>query len=566
MTAAKGGLLYNADDIPPLPVVVLSAFQHIGIATTSLAYQVVLAREAGLTLLETLEFISVGLLALGVGTVLISARSKYVGSGYLCPAGFTPVYFGPAVFALQRGGLALLFGMTMLAGLVQVGLAPLMRRLRALLPTEIAGLVIAAIGLAVASLGLRYGLGLSKERGGIEPSYVIVSGTTLLIMIGLNIWTEGYLKAFCVLIASLVGFALSMALGIPNPSATIATEQLAWVRFPFHAHPGWQFDFALVAPFVVAAVAGMFHLLGSISTAQRINDPNWVRPNFRSLSGGVSGSGSATFLAGLSGSVGVDVYSPCIGLSAATGVTSRRVAYAMGIILAVASFFPLAALKFVAVPDPIVGATLFFTAVFIFINGLQMITARMLDTRKTIVIGFSFAMSVLAESNKEAFATLPVVLQPIFGSSLMLGTTCAVLLNAIMRIGVRQRASLEIDLTRNYRDAVEEFLLVQGGHWGARRQIVDRAVFGVVQALEVIGSAPGGVQLEASFDEYNLELRIRYVGAKIVIPDRRPDPLEIGESEEGERLFAGYLLKQSADRISSRADGERAELHLHYDH
>ncbi len=191
--------------------------------------------------------------------------------------------------------------------------------------------------------------------------------------------------------------------------------------------------------------------------------------------------------AGFIGSVGVDVYSPCIGLAAATGVTSRKVAYAIGIILAVGSFFPIAALKFVTVPDPIVGAILFFTAVFIFINGLQMITARMLDTRKTIVIGFSFAMLVLADAYKEVFATLPILLQPIFGSSLMLGTTCAVVLNAIMRIGVRQRERIRLEMKPDYRDTVEQFLIAQGGHWGARREIVNRAIFATVQSLEVIG-------------------------------------------------------------------------------
>ena len=91
MTPGKAGLLYGADDTPPLAILVLSAFQHIGLATTSLAYQVAIAREAGLTLHQTLDFISVGLLALGIGTVLISAKSKFAGSGYLCPAGITPV-------------------------------------------------------------------------------------------------------------------------------------------------------------------------------------------------------------------------------------------------------------------------------------------------------------------------------------------------------------------------------------------------------------------------------------------------------------------------------------------
>jgi hypothetical protein len=109
-------------------------------------------------------------------------------------------------------------------------------------------------------------------------------------------------------------------------------------------------------------------------------------------------------------------------------------------------------------------------------------------------------------------------------------------------------------------------MTVQGGHWGARREIVDRSVFSIVQALEVIGAPPAGVEVEASFDEYNLDIRIRYVGDKIIFPDHRPDPRQIAESEEGERLFAGYLLAQTADRISCRAEGKQAELLLHYDH
>ena len=262
----------------------------------------------------------------------------------------------------------------------------------------------------------------------------------------------------------------------------------------------------------------------------------------------------------------MDVYSPCIGLAAATGVTARKVAYAIGILLALGAFFPIAALKFVTVPDPIVGAILFFTAVFIFINGLQMITARMLDTRKTIVIGFSFAMLVLADAYKDVFATLPILLQPIFGSSLMLGTTCAVVLNAIMRIGVRQRERIRIEMKPDYRDTVEQFLIAQGGHWGARREIVNRAIFATVQSLEIIGEVPDGVEIEASFDEYNLDVRMFYIGQTITIPDRRPDLRDIEDSEEGERLFAGYLLSQQADRITCRTDGNRIELHLHYDH
>ena len=64
----------------------------------------------------------------------------------------------------------------------------------------------------------------------------------------------------------------------------------------------------------------------------------------------------------------------------------------------------------------------------------------------------------------------------------------------------------------------------------------------------------------------NLDIPIRYAGAPLNIPEQRPTLREIVASEEGERLLAGYLLRQSADRIQARASGESTEMLLHYDH
>ena len=82
---------------------VLSALQHIGVLATTLFYPLILAREAGLDPHATLNFMSLCMLTLAVGTALLCLRSKLVGSGYLCPAGYTQIYLGPCLFALQHG-------------------------------------------------------------------------------------------------------------------------------------------------------------------------------------------------------------------------------------------------------------------------------------------------------------------------------------------------------------------------------------------------------------------------------------------------------------------------------
>jgi NCS2 family nucleobase:cation symporter-2 len=565
------GLLYAVDETPPPGVLVFSVAQHVALIANSLVFPVLLAREAGLSPNQILDSVSLAMLALGVATILLCIRSRFLGSGYLSPAGYTPIYFEPSLYALQQGGLGLVYGMTLVSGLVQLGIAPLLRRLRALFPPEIAGLVVAIAGLSLAVLGARYSLGI-RGGNGIQPTTLAVAGISLATMLGLNIWTKGYPRMFCMMIGAIVGSAASTLLGegefwiLAFVKRFALADEFVLFRVPDFGHVTWSFDASLVVPFAVVALAGTLNLMGNITTAQKINNTSWVRPEFKSLSGGLASSGLSSLFCGFIGSPGVNSLASSIGLSSATGVTSRSLGYWIGAAMVLFSFFPILAGIFVTTPDPVVGASLFFSSAFIFTNGLQMITSRMLDPRKIFVIGFSFAMAVFADVYHDVFSTAPQALKPLIGNSVVLGTACAMLLNLIMRIGVRQRETLRIDFNAPRGEVVEQFLSDQGARWGARREIVSRAMFGVVQVLEVIGQTPGGVEIEASFDEFNLDLRVRYVGIPLSIPETKPTPREIVGSDDGERLLAGYLLRRNADRITSRASGGRTELHLHYDH
>jgi len=558
-------LLYSVDETPPRTVFIVAGLQQVALISNSLLYPIILGREAHLSPEQLLDFVSLSMLALGMATLLLSAKSRFVGSGYLCPAGYTQFYLGPSLTAAHMGGLALAFGMTAIAGVLQTAIAPVLRRVRFLLPPEIAGLVIAVVGLSIAVLGVRYGLGGGANTG-MTSKYLAILAISLATMVILNIWTKGYLRMFCLLLGMSVGYAASAALGLLDFSAVIPSEGLPLLRFPSLQLLQWRFDASLIAPFAVVAIASILNLTANVPYAQRINDADWVRPDFTSLRGGLVGNGIATVISAVIGSMGVNSYGPSIGLSAATGITSRSLAYIIAISFALLSLIPAAAALITTIPAPVVGAALFFTAAFLFTSGLQMITARLLDSRKIIVIGFSFAMAMIADINHDLLARAPLLLHPIVDNAIVLGTTSAVLLNLLMRIGVRQRVTMKLDAGHVDRETIEEFLSEQGGRWAARRDIVSRAIFGVVQTLEVVGDVQEGTEIEATFDEFNLDVRVRYKGAPLIIPERKPTPREIIASEEGERLLAGYLLSQSADRINCRPYGNMTEVQLHYDH
>ena len=110
------------------------------------------------------------------------------------------------------------------------------------------------------------------------------------------------------------------------------------------------------------------------------------------------------------------------------------------------AFLPSAVGTLILMPRPVMGAALLFSACFVLISGLQAITSRMLDARRTIVIGLAIASAIAAEIVPDfARDNIPAPLVPVVSSSVVLGTIAALLLNALFRLGQRQRITLTLD-------------------------------------------------------------------------------------------------------------------------
>ena len=86
-------------------------------------------------------------------------------------------------------------------------------------------------------------------------------------------------------------------------------------------------------------------------------------------------------------------------ITAARSLWPRRDRAIGGFLLALA-FLPSMTASLVMMPRPVMGAALLFSACFVIISGLQTITSRMLDARRTIVIGLAIASGVAAERSR----------------------------------------------------------------------------------------------------------------------------------------------------------------------
>jgi len=355
-------------------------------------------------------------------------------------------------------------------------------------------------------------------------------------------------------------------LGDADFARVAATPLLA---APALDHLGWSWDSGLVLPFAIAALAACLQTVGCMTTCQKINDADWVRPDMRSAERGVLADAVGTMSAGLLGTVGVNASPTCVGVAAASGVTSRRVAYAVAAIFAGLAFMPKAASILAVMPRPVIGAALLYSASFVFVNGLQIISTRLLDARRTFVIGLSFMIGFAADAFPAYVALAPAKIQPIVGSSLVLGLVCALALNIVFRLGSTRTGRLRVDPAAPDPDRIEHFMTNQGAIWGARRDIIDRASASLLQSIETVvdACAPNGpVDVEANFDEFNLDMVISYQGKALGFPARRPTDDEIMQSEEGRRKLAGFLLRRLADSVEATHGDGRATIRFHFDH
>ncbi|MBV8837776.1 MAG: purine/pyrimidine permease [Alphaproteobacteria bacterium] len=564
-------LVYGVADKPPSAICLGSAVQLAVLVAPPLIYPIIVMREAGADDHAIAQVISLSFLALGIAAPIQALTCRWIGSGYLIAVSPAAVYVPVAIAAIKAGGTPLLMGMTLFAGLFEIAFAQIVRRVRAFFPAEVSGLCVLLIGMIIGILGLRTVFGID-ERSAIASATsrdLALSVVTLALMVGLNLWGKGALRMFCAAIGIGTGYLLAIFMGVIDPHAmhsVAAAPLLAWPDAP-HALPTFKIELAV--PFMIAALTCALRAMGDITAAQRINDREWLRPDIASIRNGIVANGTATMLAALAGGIGGNTQSSSIGMSTATGVAARQAAYWLGPLLIALSAIPAAAAVLVAMPRPIVGASLLFTSCFVVVSGLQIITSRLLDPRRTFVVGLALILSLGYGLFPQAFQNLPPALQSLAGSGLAIGLISALALNAVFRIGVRSKVSTIIAADASAHDAIRAFVERQGAQWGARRDVIERATFGTAQAAESIiahCTPKGPLGIEASFDEFNLDIALTYHGETLALPDRRPTDDEIRDTDDGVLRLAGYLLKNNADHARAYRKAERAVLAIHFQH
>lgn len=558
-------LIYAVDEPPPVLRLIYLGLQHAVLMSVYLVLIVIVFRRAGASHAATLNALSLGMIALAISTVLQAIWKGPLGSGYLAPPVFSAIYIGPAVFAAETGGLPAVFAMTVFAGLVEIGLAPLLHRLRALFPPAISGFIVAIVGiqLGVIGIGDLLGVGLA-DRQSLHDSLAI-GCITLATMVSLSVWGRGVMRLICSMLGITLGLLASFALGLVSPAALREFGTAPLLALPAPHYLAYDFDYRLIPAFLMAGSAAMLRTVGVVTTCQKINDADWKRPDLATIRGGILADGLGCLIGGLLGVIGMNTAPSLVGVSKATGATSRYIAFSCAAVLVLFAFVPKYAALFLMLPPPVIGAAMVFTSSFMIAGGIQIIVSRNLDSRTTYVVGVSMLLGLSREIFPRYFSQLAPAVHLFTGSMMSIGVMSAFVLNLVFRLGATRSVVFRLEQADNSVVDIENALRARGKAWLIPADLIERAVTTTEQVMQHLAAAnlvASAASIAMRYNDFDLVIEIRYRGALLSLPNVGVRKRFFLEEESFSYGLADFLTGVYPDRMEARSEGESVEIRL----
>jgi uric acid transporter len=315
-----------------------------------------------------------------------------------------------------------------------------MSRLLPLFPPVVTGTIILVIGVSLMRVGINWAGGglptLTKVVDGVpgafpNPAYGQLQGLAvalfvLIVILGLIRWGSGFIANVAVLLGIIAGAVLASALGVMHFEKVMAAP---WVDVvdPLHfGVPKFQ-----VVPIVTMCIVMIVVMIESLGMFLALGEMTGNKVDETALARGLRADGLGTMLGGLFNTFPYTSFSQNVGLVGVTGVRSRWVTAAGGLILVGLGLLPKMAALVEAVPQVVLGGAGLVMFGMVAATGARILTA--VDFRANrfnlfiVAISVGFGMIPLMAPN--FFKQLPDTLHPLLESGILLAAIVSVLLN-----------------------------------------------------------------------------------------------------------------------------------------
>jgi len=448
----------------------------------AVAVPLIVGRALGLSPEQVALLISADLFCCGLVTLIQSLGfGKYFGIKLPVMMGVTFAAVGPmvAMANVQGGpeGARAIFGAIIGAGILSIFIAPFMSRLLRFFPPVVTGTIIAIIGISLMRVGVGWAMGgpahlaqsvdvprlvqmvdgakekaaaagteLTRLPGAIpmvdNPGYgaldtMAVAAFVLVVILLLVRYGRGFVANIAVLLGIVVGCVVAVVMGKMHFDKVGKAEWFDIVT-PF-AFGMPTFDPVMVLTMTLVMVVVMIESLGMFLALGEITDKRISRSE---LAAGLRTDGLGTLIGGIFNTFPYTSFSQNVGLVGVTGVKSRWVCVAAGVIMIVLGMLPKMAALVESVPTFVLGGAGLVMFGMVAATGIRILAN--VDFRGNRNNLYIVALSI-------GFGLVPLVaprwmqhmahsLHPLLESGILLTAISAVVLNLYFNGGREDRA------------------------------------------------------------------------------------------------------------------------------
>ncbi|WP_158813735.1 nucleobase:cation symporter-2 family protein [Methylocapsa sp. S129] len=460
----------GVDEMLPPPRLAALGLQHVLVMYAgAVAVPLILAGAAGLPPDQRAFLISADILACGLATLVQAFGFPGVGIRLPVMMGVTFASVAPMLAlinaAKEAGGapasvLTVIYGSVISAGIFAVLVAPLMSRLITLFPPVVTGSIILVIGLSLMRIGVGWAEGPLKVFDVATKSMIdnpdrdalggfAMSLLVLLVILAVTKYGKGFVANISVLLGIVVGAIVAALLGKMSFGAVGSAAYFGLVT-PFQF--GWP-DFQIV-PIVTMCVVMIVVMIESTGMFLALGDMTGKKLDAADITRGLRADGVGTIIGGLFNAFPYTSFSQNVGLVGVTGIRSRFVAVAGGVILILLSLLPKLAAIVAAVPVEVLGGAGIVMFGMVAATGVRILGG--VDFRNNrnnlFIVAIGVGAGLIPLIAPTFFKNFPVGLKPILDSGIILTTIVAVILNAYYN-GLGSQAAVEGQLAEAARAA-----------------------------------------------------------------------------------------------------------------
>ena len=467
---------HPTDEVLPTGKLAALGLQHVLVMYAgAVAVPLIVGRALKLSPEQVAMLISADLFCCGLVTLIQSlGATQWFGIRLPVMMGVTFAAVAPmvAIANATQGveGAGLIFGSIIGAGIISILIAPVVSRLLRFFPPVVTGTIIAVIGISLMRVGINWifgnpfgptapsvvnpehakwladaaaaaaapgsalppvpkGLGLAPSVP--NPKYADLTGVGIATLVLVSIlliakYAKGFLANISVLLGIVVGGVVSAAMGL--------------MTFEKVGNAGW---FDLVLPFEIATPVfspvliltmtlvmivvmiestGMFLALGEM-TDRKVDQAALTR--------GLRTDGLGTLIGGIFNTFPYTSFSQNVGLVAVTGVKSRFVCVAGGVILVLLGLLPKMAALVESLPTVVLGGAGLVMFGMVTATGIRILGGVDFKNNRfnAFIVAISIGVGMIPLIAPNFKQWMPHGLHPLIESGILLTSIFAVLLN-----------------------------------------------------------------------------------------------------------------------------------------